>query len=117
MRHKPRGTVRVVPASQAKNNFGEVIRRVYEDEETQIIERAGLPVAAIVPMSDLERFMPEKMKDMPEVAMNAKRKRAWKELMAILDENQQAGKEFSDEEVMADALKAVEEVRRSKSKK
>ena len=52
-------SVRVVPASRAKNNFGEVIRRVYENEETQVIERDGLPVAAIISMSDLERLYPE----------------------------------------------------------
>ena len=49
-------SIRVVPASQAKNNFGAVIKRVYENEETQIIEKGGLPVAAIVSMSDLERL-------------------------------------------------------------
>ena len=44
---------RVVAASRAKNNFGEMIKRVYQDEETQVIERGGLPVAAIVSISAL----------------------------------------------------------------
>ncbi len=106
--------LRVVPASQAKNNFGQVIRRVYEKEETQIIERAGLPVAAIVPMSDLERLYPDKAKDMPQVEVSAKRARAAKRLRAILAEMHKGGEKFSEEEVMEDALKAIEEVRRSK---
>ncbi len=115
MKQKRHSMIRLVPASQAKNQFGEVIRRVYEDEETQIIERSGMPVAAIISMNDLERFMPEKIKEMPEVAMSAKRKRAWKELMAILSEP--GSEKYSDEEVEADALRAVQEVRHGRRKK
>ncbi len=112
MKSKP--MLRVVPASQAKNNFGEVIKRVYENEETQIIERAGLPVAAIVTISDLERLYPEKVKAMPEVEMSAKRARAAKRLRAVMAEMQKGGEKYTEEEVMQDALKAIEEVRRSK---
>ncbi len=115
MKQKRRGLVRLVPASQAKNNFGEVIRRVYEDEETQIIERAGLPVAAIVSMNDLERCLPEKMKDLPEVAMNARRKRAWTELMAIL--NQPGSQKYTEQEVEADVHHAVQQTRHGRRKK
>ncbi len=114
---KPKTMLRVVPATQAKNNFGEIIKRVYEKEETQIIERAGLPVAAIVPMSDLERLYPEKVKSLPQVAVSAKRQRAWRQLAAILKETQKSGKQYSEEEVEADVLRAVQEVRHGKHKK
>ena len=109
--------VRVVPASQAKNNFGAVIKRVYENEETQIIERGGLPVAAIVSMSDLERLYPDGMKDLPRAATSAKRQQAWQRFSALLDKMQEGNAQFSEEEVEADILKAVEEVRRGKHKK
>lgn len=38
----------VISATEAKNRFGEVIRRVYRDGETFIVERDGLPVAVIM---------------------------------------------------------------------
>ena len=112
MKHKPMA-VRVVPASRAKNNFGEVIRRVYENEETQIIERGGLPVAAIVSMSDLERLYPQSMKQLPRAASSARRQQAWRRLDGLLDKLQAGNEKFSEEEVEADVLKAVAEVRHS----
>ena len=112
MKHKPMA-VRVVPASRAKNNFGEVIRRVYENEETQIIERGGLPVAAIVSMSDLERLYPQSMKQLPRAASSARRQQAWRRLDGLLDKLQAGNEKFSEAEVEADVLKAVQEVRRS----
>lgn len=42
----------VISATEAKNRFGEVIRRVYRDGETFIVERDGLPVVMIVPVRE-----------------------------------------------------------------
>jgi prevent-host-death family protein len=50
LKRKP--MIRVIPAAQAKNTFGDVLRRVSEQNETQIVARAGLPVAAIVSIED-----------------------------------------------------------------
>ncbi len=113
---KSKTKLRVVPASQAKNNFGEVIKRVYEKEETQIIERAGLPVAVIISIDEYIRMQPERAKQLPQVELSAKRARAAKRLRAILDEMHKGGENFTEEEVMEDALKAIEEVRRSKTR-
>ena len=107
--------LRVIPATQAKNNFGELIKRVYEEDECQIIERAGIPIAAIISMSDLERLYPEKLKELPKLAMSAKRQRAWQKLMVLLDKP--GSEQFSEEEVEADVQKAVEEVRHGRSEK
>jgi prevent-host-death family protein len=41
-----------ITATEAKNRFGEVIRRVYKGGETLIVERGGLPVMVIVPMQE-----------------------------------------------------------------
>ena len=103
--------MRLIPASHAKNNFGEVIKRVYEDEECQVIERAGIPVAAIVSISDLERLYPEKIKELPRVEKGIKRQKAARRLMAFLDEVRRGGAEFSEEEVERDVQKAVQEAR------
>jgi prevent-host-death family protein len=37
-----------ITATEAKNRFGEVIRRVYKNGETLIVERSGLPVVVIM---------------------------------------------------------------------
>jgi prevent-host-death family protein len=103
--------LRIVPAAKAKNNFGEVIKRVYENDEVQIIEKAGLPVAGIVSMSDIERLYPEKVKQIPSLERSAKRQRAWNGLIKVLDETQKGGERFTEEEVEADTLRAVQEVR------
>jgi prevent-host-death family protein len=103
--------MRLIPASKAKNNFGEVIKRVYENEECQIIERGGIPVAAIVSMSDLERLYPEKVKELPRVEKGIKRQKAAQRLMAFLDEARRDGTGFSEDEVERDVQKAVQEVR------
>jgi prevent-host-death family protein len=113
LKRKPM-TLRIVPATQAKNNFGEVIKRVYEKEEVQIIERDGVPVAGIVSMSDIERLYPEKMSDLPRVEASAKRQRAVRRLIEII--NEPGSEQFSEEEVEADVQKAVDEVRQGKSK-
>jgi prevent-host-death family protein len=113
---RKRVVLRIIPASKAKNQFGEIIRRVYENDEIQIVERAGLPVVGIVSLSDLERLYPEKVKAFPEAATSAKQQRAWRRLHAALDVMHQEGKSLKEEEVEADVLKAVQAVRHGKRK-
>lgn len=107
--------IRVIAAAQAKNNFGEVLRRVSEQNETQIVERAGLPVAAIVSIEDLERLYPERVKALPQLEVNLKRKRAVKRLVVLL--NEPGSERFSEEEVDHDVMREVEAVRYGKRKK
>ena len=112
---RKKAMLRVVPASQAKNNFGEMIRRMYERDEIQVIERAGLPVVGIITMSDLERLYPDKVRELPQVAASARRERAAKQMRAFLDHV--GTTEFSEAEVEADVMKAVQEVRHGKRNK
>lgn len=98
-----------VAASHAKHNFGAVIRRVYDKAETLVIERAGLPVAAIISISDLERLYPEKVNTLPRIQTSAIRARAWKNLMELLDEP--GSESFSEGEVEADVMAALAQVR------
>ena len=106
--------IRVIPSARAKNNFGEVLRRVSEQNETQIVERAGLPVAAIVSIEDLERLYPEKVKALPRLEISLKRKRAVKRLMALV--NQPGSEAYSEDEVDRDVQREVEAVRYGKRK-
>lgn len=112
LKRKP--TIRIVAAAQAKNNFGQLIRRVSEQNETQIIERAGLPVVAIVSIEDLERLYPEKVKTIPQLEVSLKRKRAVKRLMALV--NEPGSEAFSEQEVDRDVMREVDAVRYSKRK-
>ncbi|HIC95737.1 TPA: type II toxin-antitoxin system Phd/YefM family antitoxin [Candidatus Bipolaricaulota bacterium] len=43
-----------ITATEAKNRFGEVIRRVYKNGETLIVERGGLPVVVIMPIQEYQ---------------------------------------------------------------
>lgn len=45
--------IRHVTATRAKNNFGELIKRIYTRRECVIVEKGGIPVVAIVPISNL----------------------------------------------------------------
>jgi len=49
--------VSLVDATEAKNRFGAVIKRVYAYEEHIIVRRGGLPMVVIVPMQDYARLM------------------------------------------------------------
>jgi len=53
----------------------------------------------------------------PIAANSARRQQACQRFSALLDRMQEGNAQFSEEEVEADVLKAVEEVRRSKHKK
>jgi prevent-host-death family protein len=41
-----------ITATEVKNRFGEVIRRVYRNGETLIVERGGLPVLVMMPLQE-----------------------------------------------------------------
>lgn len=110
-------SIRIVPASQAKNNFGEMLKRVYENDEPQIIERAGMPVAAIISISDFQQYYPQPKNADRRLQDSARRQQAAKEIARVLNQIQRGGEKFSEEEVEADALEAVMELRRARRKK
>jgi prevent-host-death family protein len=43
--------VHVVTATEVKSNFGKIIKRAYASDEDLIVERGGIPVVAIIPIS------------------------------------------------------------------
>lgn len=47
---------RVMSATQVRRHLGQVMRDVSSSGEPVIVERAGKPVAAIVPVADLARL-------------------------------------------------------------
>lgn len=51
----PRKTTRRVAAAQARQRFSQLVSDVRRDEEPVIIEKGGVPVVAVVPLSVLDR--------------------------------------------------------------
>jgi antitoxin (DNA-binding transcriptional repressor) of toxin-antitoxin stability system len=45
--------VHVIPITKARVNLGEVVRRVYLNKEYFILEKGGIPVAGITPLSKI----------------------------------------------------------------
>jgi prevent-host-death family protein len=84
-------------ASAVRNHFAEAINKVAKDETRIIVEKNGVPVAAIVPIADLKRI---KKADID-------RAEAWK----LLNEVRSKFQGVSNEELEREALKAVAEVR------
>ncbi|MBL8132047.1 MAG: type II toxin-antitoxin system Phd/YefM family antitoxin [Anaerolineae bacterium] len=54
MQHPKQATV---AATEVRRNFGEVIRRAYSGKEHLIVEKDGLPVVAIISMSEYEKLL------------------------------------------------------------
>lgn len=111
---KKKRMVRVVTATQAKNRFGEVIKRAYLDDEHLIIERGGIPVAAIVPMADYERLV--SADELPEevaqaVNTSAKEELARQRLLDFLEHVHEKTPAIPEDEAELDIQEAVEVVR------
>ncbi len=49
--------IRIVSATEAKNNFGAIIKSAYASDEHLIVEKSGIPVVAIIPMADYQQLV------------------------------------------------------------
>jgi prevent-host-death family protein len=45
-----------IKASEVRQDWSQLINRVFLEETRVIVERSGIPVAAIIPIADLERL-------------------------------------------------------------
>ncbi|MSQ14801.1 MAG: type II toxin-antitoxin system Phd/YefM family antitoxin [Dehalococcoidia bacterium] len=86
-----------IKASEARQQFSQVINQVFRGETRVIIEKSGIPVAAIISAEDLERL----------AEMEAKREKDF----AILDEIGAAFKDIPDEELEQEVARAVNAAR------
>jgi prevent-host-death family protein len=48
-----------IAATQAHRQLGELIRRVYSGKEHFVVEKDGLPVAALISITEYEQFLHE----------------------------------------------------------
>ena len=84
-----------------RTRMDEIFNQVVYDHHTFIVKRKGAEVAAIVPMEMIEELR------------KLRREEARQELIKMLDQQKGMGRDRSDEEVMEEACKLVEEVRRA----
>jgi prevent-host-death family protein len=49
-----------IPATTVRRQFGDLVRRVHSGKEHFVVEKDGLPVAAIISMADYAAFLKER---------------------------------------------------------
>ncbi len=103
--------IRIVTATEAKNKFGEMIKHAYASAEHLIVEKSGIPVVAIIPMSDYEQLVPQAEVDAAErVAAASRREEASRKLGELLERRRIESVDIDEEEaerIINDAVAAV----------
>lgn len=94
---KRKAVIQTVKASEARENFSQLINKVFRREARVIVEKSGIPVVAIVSAEDL-RLLSE---------LEAERDRRFE----LLDEIGEAFKDVPAEEIEREVAKAIAEVR------
>ena len=90
-------SIQTVKVTDARQQFSELINRVYKERRRVVIEKSGIPVAALISAQDLERFD----------QMEAQRRRDF----AIIDEISAAFDDVPDDELEREVTKAIAAVR------
>jgi prevent-host-death family protein len=52
--------IRTIPITKARVNLGEVIKRVHMDKDSFVLEKGGIPVAAILDIAEFEDWLETK---------------------------------------------------------
>ena len=120
---KPQPIIRVVTATQAKNNFGAIIKAAYASDEHLIVEKSGIPVVAIIPMADYQQLVgnataPTGVAE--RVAAEQKRAEAGRRLKEVMDRVHAQMPDIppeEEEEVERMIQREVDAVRRGKKKR
>jgi len=86
---------KTIPAVEARVHFGSIIKQVMKEGKHFIVEKAGIPVLAIISAVEYERFMEER-----------------EERFEILDRIKAKVPNVSKEKVEKDISKAIQAVRK-----
>lgn len=90
--------IQTVKASEAREQFSQLLNRVFRREARVIVEKSGIPVAAIISAEDLERLN----------RFEAERQQRF----GILDGIGEAFKDVPDEELEREVSRAVARLRK-----
>lgn len=93
----------VMKASDVRQQWSQVLNKVFRGETRVVVEKSGIPVAAVISAEDLELF--NKLKEQRE------------QNFAILDEIGEKFKNVPFEEIEQEVSKAVREVRAENRRK
>ena len=58
--------VKRIPITKARVNLGEVVRRVHLDKDSFVLEKGGIPVAAILDIDEFEDWLETKDPELDE---------------------------------------------------
>lgn len=47
---------KIIPATEVRNNLGKLLNQVHRNEQHLVVEKLGIPVAAIISMKDYEQY-------------------------------------------------------------
>src|SRR6266550_7186822 len=86
-----------INVSETRAQLSDILNNVFRKETRVIVEKSGIPIAAIISTEDLERF----------TRLEAQRAERFK----VLDEIRAAFKDVSPEEIEREVAKALAEVR------
>lgn len=89
-------------ASEVRQQWSQLLNKVFRNETRVLVEKSGIPVAAVISADDLERF----------TVMEEQRKEQFK----ALDNMRDAFKDVPQEELESEINKALAEVRAEKKK-
>ncbi len=90
--------IETMNASEARQNFSQLLNRVFRGETRVLVEKSGLPVAAIVSADDLQRL----------AELDAKRA----ERTELFKRMRAAFADISEEQIATDVTWVIAEVRR-----
>lgn len=89
--------IQTMKASEAREQFSQLLNKVFRGETRIIVEKSGIPVAGIISARDLERF----------AEMEKEREGDFK----ALDATREAFKDVPDEEIQREVARAISEIR------
>lgn len=92
----------VMKASEVRREWSQLLNKVFRSQTRVVVEKSGIPVAAVISAEDLERFT-----QMEELR---------KERFKALDNMRDAFKDVPQEELELEINKALTEVRAEKRK-
>ncbi|OGH38070.1 MAG: hypothetical protein A3B44_04230 [Candidatus Levybacteria bacterium RIFCSPLOWO2_01_FULL_38_21] len=87
-------------ASDVRSNWSQLLNKVFRNQTRVIVEKSGIPIAAVISAEDLARF----------TQLEEQRKERFK----VLDRMQEAFKDIPDEEIEGEVSKAISQVRAEK---
>jgi|SRR3989338_4744707 len=95
--------IQVMKASDVRKEWSQLLNSVFKDQKRVIVEKSGIPVAAVISAEDLERFV--QLENIREERFKA------------LDKMREAFKNVPAEQLEQEVNKAVNEVRLENAKK